>query len=182
MAQGGMVTQLNSKEADKTPEKLLIEYSLQGDVHKLHELIRTEGRSLDVNYKYNGLNALMCAVQNGRGRAILTLLDVDGINHNLRSDNTGDTALLLACRNGSQSIAMLLLRHKECHINLQNQNGSTPLILACDRGHTEIALELINKPEIDVNLQTTSGHTALICKSATYLAHCIASALYRCAS
>lgn len=75
-------------------------------------------------------------------------------------DILGDTALMLASRNGHKVIVELLLKYM-ADVNLKNHVGNRALILAAEAGYKEI-LDILIKNKADVNLQNRFGNTALM--------------------
>ncbi|XP_015228443.1 PREDICTED: KN motif and ankyrin repeat domain-containing protein 4-like [Cyprinodon variegatus] len=81
-------------------------------------------------------------------------------NVNIRSSQTGQTALHLAVRHGRIVMVRLLL---SCgaDANIQDDQGMTPLMFASERGHTHIARLLLERSQCDLSLTDRRGRTAL---------------------
>ncbi|KAM3866048.1 KN motif and ankyrin repeat domain-containing protein 4-like [Diretmus argenteus] len=88
-------------------------------------------------------------------RRLMELGDV-----NIRSSQTGQTALQLAVRHGRVVMVRLLL---SCgaDANIQDGQGTTALMFACERGHTHIARLLLERSRCDLALTDKHGRTAL---------------------
>ena len=113
-----------------------------------------------ISKKYKRENPLMMALRNPE--IVQVLLQHEGINVNVQNEK-GDTALMLAAKEGNLAIVKELLRHKEIDVNVQNNIGQTVLMLAVyESPNLEIVKELLKRKEIDVNLQDRNGNTALI--------------------
>jgi ankyrin repeat protein len=76
------------------------------------------------------------------------------------ADHQGNTALMLATREGHEDIVLLLLS-QNVNINLTSASGRTALIYASDAGYINIVSYLLAK-NADVNVQVNNGTTALL--------------------
>ncbi|XP_029380824.1 KN motif and ankyrin repeat domain-containing protein 4-like [Echeneis naucrates] len=81
-------------------------------------------------------------------------------NINIRSRQTGQTALHLAVRHGRVVMVRLLL---SCGVdaNVQDSEGTTALMFASERGHTHIARLLLERSQCDLTVTDKRGQTAL---------------------
>ncbi|KAJ0011804.1 hypothetical protein NQD34_012779 [Periophthalmus magnuspinnatus] len=81
-------------------------------------------------------------------------------NANIKSNQTGQTALHLAVRHGRVVMVRLLL---SCgaDANIQDKEGTTALMFASERGHTHIARLLLERSQCDLSLADKHGRTAL---------------------
>ncbi|XP_077377815.1 KN motif and ankyrin repeat domain-containing protein 2-like isoform X2 [Festucalex cinctus] len=81
-------------------------------------------------------------------------------NINIRSSQTGQTALHLAVRHGRVVMVRLLL---SCgaDANIQDAQRTTALMFAAERGYTHIARLLLERTQCDLTLTDQSGRTAL---------------------
>ncbi|XP_058506394.1 KN motif and ankyrin repeat domain-containing protein 4-like [Solea solea] len=81
-------------------------------------------------------------------------------NINIRSSQTGQTALHLAVRHGRVVMVRLLL---SCgaDTNIQDSQGTTALMFASERGHTHIARLLLERSQCDLTLTNKRGQTAI---------------------
>ncbi|CAL1579981.1 unnamed protein product [Knipowitschia caucasica] len=79
---------------------------------------------------------------------------------NIKSSQTGLTALHLAVRHGRVVMVRLLL---SCgaDANIQDKEGTTALMFAAERGHTHIARLLLERSQCDLSLADKHGRTAL---------------------
>lgn len=89
-------------------------------------------------------------------RRLLLLQDVD-----TRDDNTGDTALIAAARNGHFGIVSELLNANALTEMTQKATGETALHVACAGGHSRIVTLLV-KNRADVNARASDGTTPLM--------------------
>eukprot|EP00802_Teleaulax_amphioxeia_P004188 Tamp_04192.p1 GENE.Tamp_04192~~Tamp_04192.p1 ORF type:complete len:724 (+),score=141.91 Tamp_04192:82-2172(+) len=67
-----------------------------------------------------------------------------GAKLNSREDRNGNTPLLLACKNGHQEFAEMLVK-KGASVSAANAYGDTPLLLACKGRYQELAQELLKR-------------------------------------
>ncbi|XP_077413089.1 KN motif and ankyrin repeat domain-containing protein 4-like [Vanacampus margaritifer] len=81
-------------------------------------------------------------------------------NINIRSSQTGQTALHLAVRHGRVVMVRLLLSCA-ADANIQDAQGTTALMFASERGYTHIARLLLERTQCDLTLTDQSGRTAL---------------------
>uniref|UniRef100_A0A3P9KMJ7 Uncharacterized protein n=1 Tax=Oryzias latipes TaxID=8090 RepID=A0A3P9KMJ7_ORYLA len=81
-------------------------------------------------------------------------------NLNIRSSQTGQTALHLAVRHGRDIMVRLLL---SCgaDTNIQDNQGTTALMFAAEKGHTHVARLLLERSQSDLTLTDKRGRTAL---------------------
>ena len=81
----------------------------------------------------------MFAFVNGHKDVVQLLLDhSEGIELNAR-DNSGLTALILACRKGHKDVVQMLLNHSNrINMNARDNEGNTALMIAQQRGYQDI--------------------------------------------
>jgi len=91
--------------------------------------------------------------------AIKTESNYEDIN---KQDNSGNTALILAAKNGYVEEVEALLDCQDTNINTKNNNGDTALIYAIKFRRIEIANLLLNHQRTNVNETDDQGQTALI--------------------
>ena len=96
---------------------------------------------LNMENPYNGLTALMMAIQEGHYSVVKTLLECGAKQ---LVDNIGFTPLMSAANKGESEILRLLLAHTTTTINVQNTfTGDTALHSAACRGDVEVVKELL---------------------------------------
>lgn len=78
------------------------------------------------------------------------------LKHGLETKNDkGQTALLLACENGSFEKARELIG-KGANVNVRDNNGRTPIMIACEKGQTDLLIFLLsNGAEASVLVNST---------------------------
>ncbi|MBC6425255.1 MAG: cadherin domain-containing protein, partial [Ekhidna sp.] len=91
--------------------------------------------------------------------AILMLI-AEGADVNAKS-NTGNTALIVAARNGQTVTVNALLKVSGINVNIQNNFNNTALIVAARNGYTAIVNALLAVPGIHVNVIGSNRRTAL---------------------
>ena len=89
-----------------------------------------------------GRTALMLAASQGEPRTVKTLCDdrEDG-TINAQDSLYGVTALSLACRDGHEEAAQILL-NATAQVNLKDKCGRTALMAACSYGHVDQTVEM----------------------------------------
>ena len=60
-------------------------------------------------------------------------------------DEEGQTALLIAAREGSLKVARFLMKQRSVQIEARNNKGESPLMMAALKGHLDLARELIER-------------------------------------
>ncbi|XP_074506684.1 KN motif and ankyrin repeat domain-containing protein 4-like [Sebastes fasciatus] len=141
----------------------VLHYSVSHCNYSIVSLILDTGVS-DVRLQNNaGYTAVMLAsltAPDGPGgmEVVRKLMELSDIN--IRSSQTGQTALHLAVRHGRVVMVRLLL---SCgaDTNLQDSQGTTALMFASERGHTHIARLLLERSQCDLTLTDKRGQTAL---------------------
>lgn len=119
---------------------------------------------IDINIQNNaGYTAVMLAsltTPDGPGgmEVVRKLMELGSIN--IRSRQTGQTALHLAVRHGRVVMVRLLLSFG-ADTNIQDIQGTTALMFASERGHTHIARLLLERSQCDLTLTDKKGQTAL---------------------
>ncbi|RNA00703.1 KN motif and ankyrin repeat domain-containing 3, partial [Brachionus plicatilis] len=80
-------------------------------------------------------------------------------NVNIKSTDSGQTALMLAVRHGNKdTVALLLESSADC--NAQDKEGSTALMAACEHGHIDIVRLLLDNTNCDPDIKDNDGETA----------------------
>ena len=116
-----------------------------------------------VNYKTNGKGntALFYAIENGSLPAVELILDIVGIDVNIKATELNLTALILATSLNRLEIVKKLLEKRGIDINATANDGISALLAASIKGHTEIVKALLEMDGIDANPKTASNLTAL---------------------
>lgn len=109
----------------------------------------------------SGGTALMNAAINSRGEIIKYLLQVPGIDVNIRDKKENFTALIFASFMASAEIVKLLLQ-APVDINAQKKDGWTALMFASRNDRLETVKLLLQMPNLNINAQNEEGQTALI--------------------
>ncbi len=95
--------------------------------------------------------AALVPVTNEYERMTLKRLFLEG-NVNIKSNDNGQTALMLAVMHGNKDTVCLLLEaNSDC--NLQDKEGSTALMAACEHGYIEIVRCLLNNTNCDPDIK-----------------------------
>uniref|UniRef100_A0A3Q2QR65 KN motif and ankyrin repeat domain-containing protein 4-like n=1 Tax=Fundulus heteroclitus TaxID=8078 RepID=A0A3Q2QR65_FUNHE len=141
----------------------VLHYSVSHCNYSIVSLLLDTGVS-DVNIQNNaGYTAVMMASLTApdgpAGMEVVRKLMELG-NVNIRSNQTGQTALHLAVRHGRVVMVRLLL---SCgaDANVQDSQGMTALMFASERGHTHVARLLLERSQCDLRLTDKRGQTAL---------------------
>lgn len=101
----------------------------------------------------------MEAIESGDEAGVKRELD-DGADP-LFADDEGFSAIHMACHEGYDAIATMLLR-KGAKVDATDDDGTTPLMLASSGGHVAV-VEMLIKEGADVSLKCKKGKTALFC-------------------
>ena len=110
----------------------------------------------DVNAQNRaGYTSIMLAavvpMTNDFERSTLKRLFQEG-NVNIKSTESGQTALALAVRHGNKDTVCLLLESgSDC--NSQDKNGATALMGACEQGHIDIVRLLLDSTNCDPDIK-----------------------------
>jgi ankyrin repeat protein len=94
----------------------------------------------------NGANLLLDAVQKNKIPYIFYLVTSEFIDPNV-FDNQGNSALIIALKNGYTQAAKILIQNG-ANINVVDSNGWTPLAWAAREGYTELASLMVTKGAI----------------------------------
>lgn len=114
--------------------------------------------SLDLDPQRQKNSSLRIAAREGRLTRVISLIQ-SGAEINSFSD-TGDTALSLAAKQCSKSVAKYLIEHG-ADVNAAAQDGRTPLITAARDSCPSVASLLAQHPHIKFNLRDRTKRTAL---------------------
>ncbi len=108
----------------------------------------------------------MAMVMHAAKYGLLTLLreqlhsaGIDVVN---ARDEYGDTALIVAARNGRTGIVKELLQVKGIEVNARREHGKTALMHAAKNGKIEMVKNLLNVPGIDLDVIDKYGKSALV--------------------
>ncbi|CAF0716070.1 unnamed protein product [Brachionus calyciflorus] len=139
-----------------------LHYSVStGNFEIVHLLL--DSKVCDVNAQNKaGYTSIMLAavvpIKDDFERNTLKRLFSEG-NVNIKSTDSGQTALMLAVRHGNKDTVGLLL---ECSAdcNSQDKEGSTALMAACEHGHIDIVRLLLDNTNCDPDIKDNDGETA----------------------
>ncbi len=94
------------------------------------------------------------------------LLHHEGVNANIK-DNDGNTAIIMASKNGDLEVVHALLHHEGVGVNIMDNDGFSALYYASEFGHSEVVHALLHHEGVDANIKDNDGNTALIiaCKN-----------------
>ena len=118
----------------------------------------------DVNAKNDkdGCIALIYAAYKGRGAVVQKIMEVPGIDANVK-DNNGYTAFMYAVQYGHYDVVEKLLADPRVQVDVIDKSGMTALMLASMNGHVRVVQKLMEIPGIDVNEKNSIDNgTALI--------------------
>ena len=99
---------------------------------------------------------MVVAAQMDNATEVKKLLD-KGMNPNTVDPNTGETVLMVALREGSESVAAALIADKRLNMELKAPNGNTALMMAAFKRNRAAVLALLARGAI----VTRPGWTAL---------------------
>jgi serine/threonine-protein phosphatase 6 regulatory ankyrin repeat subunit B len=102
---------------------------------------------------------LLDAAQKGDIKNLSRLLQDDDVDLEGKND-AGDTALILAAREGHHRSAELLL-DAGASFEATNKSGDTPMLVAAKQGHLRV-VELLLTKEVKLDTANNAGDTALI--------------------
>jgi ankyrin repeat protein len=89
------------------------------------------------------------------------LSNVNKVDVNAQNSN-GQTALMLAAKNGHKEVVEVLLATGKAEINAQSKNAQTALVLAAENGYKEVAELLLATGKVETNdARDKNGLTAL---------------------
>ncbi|KAL9651190.1 hypothetical protein ABK040_008261 [Willaertia magna] len=109
---------------------------------------------------YLGRTLLHHCILNEHFEFALILLNNPFVDLSLKTYQTKQTALMLACERGYSSIVVKIL--SESNVNDFDVNGKTLLMYACDNGGFFSIVQAILKYKPNVNFQDKEGRTCLM--------------------
>ncbi len=112
------------------------------------------------------ISGSMAMVMHSAKYGLLTLLreqlHTAGIDVVNARDEYGDTALIVAARNGRTGIVKELLQVKGIEVNARREHGKTALMHAAKNGKIEMVKNLLNAQGIDLDVVDKYGKSALM--------------------
>ncbi|KIW92815.1 uncharacterized protein Z519_06664 [Cladophialophora bantiana CBS 173.52] len=117
----------------------------------------------DADPNYSGLRTpppLVLAAAHNHVEILVGLLQHGSIDVH-QTDASGHTALIQACRSGSDQCLKELLRDDRTNINSCDSDGRNALIHACMSSHALAVEQLVRKPLLDVHLCDKDGRNAM---------------------
>lgn len=113
---------------------------------------------MSVTRKYN--NELLQKAAENDYKACEELLENKLEKVNVQDEETHETALHIAAKNGWIDLMQLFLRHgADC--NATDSSGKAPLHLVATKDHLDCCLELLERPELDLNIKNKKEDTPL---------------------
>ena len=109
----------------------------------------------DMNEKKGGY-PLLCVAAQLNQVTMLKLLLSKGVDIESCNEETGETALFLACQSGHKAAVKFLIK-KGANVNAPNKDGDTPLMIATQKGHSKIITILLQEKTLD-NLATNKNN------------------------
>ncbi len=123
-------------------------------------------------------HGLVCALIESNDYSDFKLLVNHARNFNVNStDENGDTALMLAARQGKIKFLERLLVRTGINVNQENSQGYNALMEAAENNHLECLCALLDLPSIHVNSRNRSGSTALLIAASMGNLNCLAMLL-----
>lgn len=123
----------------------------------------------DVNLVSNKSTPLTIAIEENQEKIFNILIEETTTELN-KSDNKGDTPLIIAIREGRKEMVSQLIT-KGADINLANNNGQKPIDIAKEKGYKEIVENLeklsVQKPKVGIVKQFKNRLTAFSRKHET---------------
>ena len=143
-------------------EEILIKAIRRNYIGVIDSLLQIDDIIINYQEREEPWNSvLLVAAQIGNIEVVDRLLEMRGINVNLRN-RKGTTPLIAAALEGNIEVVNRLLQNSKIDVNLQEKNGRSALMLAAAFGHFEVVESLLQEDTINVNLQNYNGDTALM--------------------
>ena len=147
-------------EDDESEPSPLYVACASGDKKTVERLLSAGG--FDIEKKFRGYTALLCAVCCGQTKIVKMLL-AQGADPSA-VQRKGFSSIMIAAQKGYTIMLRLLLEHDpvttEKMINMRTKSDLSALELVCDKDLVEIARMLI-KHGVDVNKEDSKGRNAL---------------------
>jgi ankyrin repeat protein len=106
-----------------------------------------------------GNTTIMNAASYGHLDIVRTIHATGCIDVDTRSTAGGWNALMLACMNGREDVALFLADYTT-NVDAQSDDGLTALMCAAHNGNERIVEHLVNVNKANINLRNTTGSTA----------------------
>ena len=154
-------------EKNNDGDTALILAAAKGDSQTIKYLIENHARLNDANNK--GQSAITAAVINHNIPAVKALVEakridklkLDKVDVNF-ADANGNTPLILAVKDGSLSIASILLERDDINLNAVNKDGYTALIEAAIKGDLPILNKIANQKRVNLLQTDDNAKNALL--------------------
>ena len=133
----------------------------RGNIAKVLSLLDENGININTKDK-DGNTAFMVAVRKSNQQLVDILLERN-IDISCRNDS-GESALSIACENCKIDIVKRVLCHNQCNeslVNFGNSEGKTPLHIACEIGNAQLIEVLLCNDNVDIDAQDNDGLTPL---------------------
>ncbi|TPX58554.1 hypothetical protein SpCBS45565_g07976 [Spizellomyces sp. 'palustris'] len=169
----------HTESFQETAERELVEAVMSGDVSRVSDLLKTQGKQnldnqgQDSSNEFSfgrgvsnatGLGLVHYAASRGHLEVLQLLVERTSLVDVDVKDREGETPLLKAAYNGHTQVVRYLLS-KNANVNQQDSDGWSALHNCASRGHLFAARAII-EGGADVNAKSRTGHTPLMSASA----------------
>jgi ankyrin repeat protein len=154
LAQAGI--DVNLQDADGYSALMIATIQHSDDIFDM--LLDVDDINFDSTVKVTERSALMFATSAGGERFVQALLD-KGADVELR-DGDGNTALMLAAKNGLMDILQVFLNHKNASLDRVDNEGRGVSHYACANGHVDIVY-FLHERKVDWHCVDHNGMTPL---------------------
>ena len=149
---------INAK--DENGSTALIVATTNGNLEIIKYL--SQERGLEVNAQDDiGLTALMYAAESGNLEIVKYLIDERRADFNIKEDNQGHDAFILAILYGHLEVVKYFVEEKRLDINAKDNEGWTAFMHAPAMGHLEVSQYLLEKGA-DIDAKDNNGVTSLM--------------------
>ena len=149
---------INAK--DENGSTALIVATTNGNLEIIKYL--SQERGLEVNAQDDiGLTALMYAAESGNLEIVKYLIDERRADFNIKEDNQGHDAFILAILYGHLEVVKYFVEEKRLDINAKDNEGWTAFMHAPAMGHLEVSQYLLEKGA-DIDAKDNNGWTSLM--------------------